>query len=150
MWRKSRQPHGTCVGADINRNWDFHHNGKVHNKQSWRDASTARYLIFLEIGSSSNPCSETFAGPKPFSEVEALVLSKFIQSIAKVNLYISFHSYSQLLMFPYVSENRGLCLVLSTDATDLYDLTNCLQGFTTDPAPNHDDMVRHLLLNFKQ
>ncbi|XP_055294901.1 zinc carboxypeptidase-like [Sitodiplosis mosellana] len=96
MWRKTRQPYGSgCVGADPNRNWDFHHN---------------------DVGSSSNPCSEIYAGPKPFSEPEALALSKFVESIGKVNLYISFHSYSQLLMFPY--------------------------GHTTDPAPNHDDMLQ--------
>ncbi|XP_055294989.1 zinc carboxypeptidase-like [Sitodiplosis mosellana] len=96
LWRKTRQPYGSgCVGADPNRNFDFHHN---------------------DVGSSSNPCSEIFAGPKPFSEPEALALSKFVESIGSINLYIAFHSYSQLLMFPY--------------------------GHTTDPAPNHDDMLQ--------
>ncbi|XP_055308561.1 uncharacterized protein LOC129572592 [Sitodiplosis mosellana] len=82
MWRKTRKPNpsSTCVGADPNRNFDFHH---------------------AEVGASTNPCAETYAGPTPFSEPEILALSKFIKSFDNIKLYISFHSYSQLLLFSY-------------------------------------------------
>lgn len=86
MWRKTRQPHTSiCIGADPNRNFDFHH---------------------AEVGASKNPCAETYAGPKPFSEPEVLALSEFVKTFDKLKLYISFHSYSQLLLFPYVSSLR--------------------------------------------
>lgn len=85
MWRKTRQPHFSsfylCWGADPNRNWDFHHNS---------------------VGSSKNPCSEIYAGPKAFSEPEIDSLANFIKTIDNLKMYISFHSYSQLILFPNV------------------------------------------------
>ncbi|XP_055914222.1 uncharacterized protein LOC129947614 [Eupeodes corollae] len=81
LWRKTRTPYGNCYGADPNRNWDFHWN---------------------EVGTSSNPCSGTYAGPEPFSEIETRSLSEYITSVKdNLMLYISYHSYSQLLLFPY-------------------------------------------------
>ncbi|XP_065358302.1 zinc carboxypeptidase-like [Calliphora vicina] len=84
MWRKTRQPveSNTCIGTDANRNFDSH----------W----------MANGGASSNPCSETFAGPKAFSEPEADALAKFVTSIKdKINIYLSFHSYGQYLLSPY-------------------------------------------------
>ncbi|XP_017472050.1 PREDICTED: zinc carboxypeptidase A 1-like [Rhagoletis zephyria] len=81
LWRKTRTPYGNCFGADPNRNWDFHWN---------------------EVGSSNNPCSDTYAGPKAFSEIETRTLAEYISTLkGKLYLYLSFHSYSQLLLFPY-------------------------------------------------
>lgn len=85
MWRKTRQPFGNkiCLGTDLNRNWDVHWN---------------------ETGSSSDPCDYDFAGSGVFSEPEAKELSDYVLRIAEsqnIRTYLSFHSYSQLLMFPY-------------------------------------------------
>lgn len=58
--------------------------------------------IFVAGGSSSFPCSETYAGNAPFSDIETKSMSEYIRSISgKFYAYISFHSYSQLLMYPY-------------------------------------------------
>ncbi|XP_051858668.1 zinc carboxypeptidase A 1-like [Drosophila albomicans] len=81
LWRKTRTPYGSCYGADPNRNWDFHWN---------------------EVGASSSACSDTYAGPEAFSEIETYSLSQYIASIKdKIQLYISLHSYSQYLLYPY-------------------------------------------------
>ncbi|KAL6261581.1 hypothetical protein P5V15_006667 [Pogonomyrmex californicus] len=82
MWRKTRQPYGIfCYGSDPNRNWDYQWN---------------------VVGASNSPCSETFAGSAPFSEIETKSMSEYIRSISKnIYAYIAFHSYSQLLMTPY-------------------------------------------------
>ncbi|XP_053692038.1 zinc carboxypeptidase-like [Sabethes cyaneus] len=82
LWRKTRTPFpGGCFGADPNRNWDFY---------------------WAEKGSSHRCTAESFAGPFPFSEVEMKTFSEYINSLrGKIQLYISFHSYSQLLLFPY-------------------------------------------------
>jgi len=83
MWRKTRQPFGVCLGTDLNRNWDSHWNA---------------------TGSSPDPCRYDFAGASVFSEPESAQLSKFIAEEKKKTFfqaYISLHSYSQLLMFPY-------------------------------------------------
>ncbi|EDW52297.1 zinc carboxypeptidase [Drosophila sechellia] len=82
MWRKTRSPQDkNCVGTDPNRNWGFH----------WR-----------EVGASSDPCSESYAGPKAFSEPEAETLSQFLKSVPEpMFMYLSLHSFSQLLLYPY-------------------------------------------------
>ncbi|KAL0122821.1 hypothetical protein PUN28_007478 [Cardiocondyla obscurior] len=82
MWRKTRDVHGFfCRGSDPNRNWSY----------KWKSG-----------GSSSFGCSETYAGKAPFSDVETKSMSEYIKTISnKFYAYISFHSYSQLLMFPY-------------------------------------------------
>ncbi|XP_058824810.1 zinc carboxypeptidase A 1 [Topomyia yanbarensis] len=82
FWRKTRTRYfGGCYGADPNRNWDFH----------WREKGT------------DNRCySDTYGGPKAFSELETKTLSEYIRSLeGKIQTYIAFHSYSQLLLFPY-------------------------------------------------
>ncbi|XP_014486643.1 PREDICTED: zinc carboxypeptidase-like [Dinoponera quadriceps] len=93
LWRKTRKPYGICIGSDPNRNWDY----------KWNTAG----------GASSNPCSETHAGSAPFSEIETKSMSEYIESIkGKFFAYLSFHSFSQLLLFPYGH---------TTDHLDNYD-----------------------------
>ncbi|XP_011160937.1 zinc carboxypeptidase [Solenopsis invicta] len=85
MWRKTREVHGLiCRGTDPNRNWSY----------KWRSEGFR--------WASSFPCSETYSGSAPFSDIETKSMSEYIRSISdKFYAYISFHSYSQLLMFPY-------------------------------------------------
>ncbi|EDM15255.1 carboxypeptidase A2 (pancreatic) (predicted), isoform CRA_b [Rattus norvegicus] len=82
MWRKTRSKRSGsgCVGVDPNRNWDANFGGP---------------------GASSSPCSDSYHGPKPNSEVEVKSIVDFIKSHGKVKAFITLHSYSQLLMFPY-------------------------------------------------
>ncbi|XP_035282861.1 carboxypeptidase A2-like [Anguilla anguilla] len=82
MWRKtrSRLPGTTCVGVDPNRNWDAGFGGP---------------------GASRNPCSDSYHGPSPHSEVEVENVVNFVQSHGNFKSFISIHAYSQLLMYPY-------------------------------------------------
>ena len=82
LWRKTRKPYGIlCYGSDPNRNWGY----------KW-----------MSGGASNQPCAETYAGSSAFSDVETKSLSQYLTSISnKFSAYIAFHSYSQLLMFPY-------------------------------------------------
>ncbi|XP_012226646.2 zinc carboxypeptidase [Linepithema humile] len=81
LWRKSRKQYDTfCFGADLNRNWDYEWSS------SYRSAK----------------CSNTYAGPTPFSEPETRALKQYFESVLdKFETYISFHGSSQLLLFPY-------------------------------------------------
>lgn len=80
MWRKSMRRSLLCMGTDINRNWNYH----------WREA-----------GSSSYACSDLYAGSSAMSEPETRNLDNFMKKIKdNVKLYISFHAYSQLLLWP--------------------------------------------------
>lgn len=53
-------------------------------------------------GASSNPCSDTFCGYSPESEIEVKNVADFIRRNKSVlKAYLTIHSYSQLLLFPY-------------------------------------------------
>lgn len=81
MWRKNRRDNGGGIfGVDLNRNWGYQWGGE---------------------GSSSNPQSETYRGPSPFSEPETQVCRDFVLNHPNVAAYMDFHSYSQLIMWPW-------------------------------------------------
>ncbi|CAL4090209.1 unnamed protein product, partial [Meganyctiphanes norvegica] len=82
LQRKNRARNGgsSCRGVDLNRNWDY----------KWG-----------VVGTSSNPCSEVYKGSNPFSEPETRSLSNAMKQIKDLELYISFHSYSQVLLYPW-------------------------------------------------
>ncbi|KAM5288048.1 LOW QUALITY PROTEIN: carboxypeptidase B2 [Ctenodactylus gundi] len=89
MWRKNRSSHGNnrCVGTDLNRNFASKH--------------------WCEEGASSFSCSETYCGPYPESEPEVRAVADFLRrNIDHIKAYISMHSYSQQILFPY-SYNRS-------------------------------------------
>lgn len=61
-------------------------------------------MIFfnLEKGASHNPCSDIYAGPRPFSEKETKALSNYIMKHEGTwGVYLSLHSYSQLILMPW-------------------------------------------------
>ncbi|KFP99805.1 Carboxypeptidase A1, partial [Leptosomus discolor] len=82
MWRKTRSKHSgsICVGVDPNRNWD---------------------AGFGAAGASSNPCSETYHGPYANSEPEVKAIVDFVKNHGNIKAFVSIHSYSQLLLYPY-------------------------------------------------
>ncbi|XP_007504383.2 carboxypeptidase A5 [Monodelphis domestica] len=82
LWRKNRASNfnSTCKGVDPNRNWETGFGG---------------------VGSSKNPCSETYHGPFPHSEPEVASVANFIQKHKHFKALISIHSYSQMLLYPY-------------------------------------------------
>ncbi|HLL64769.1 MAG TPA: M14 family metallopeptidase [Micromonosporaceae bacterium] len=87
-WRKNRQPNAgtTAIGTDLNRNWPY----------QWGCCG----------GSSGTPSSETYRGPRPFSAPESQLLSQFVLSrrvggVQQIKTNIDFHTYSQLVLWPY-------------------------------------------------
>ncbi|XP_016042796.1 carboxypeptidase B2 isoform X2 [Erinaceus europaeus] len=89
MWRKNRSFHGNshCTGTDLNRNFASKH--------------------WCEEGASSFSCSETYCGPYPESEPEVKAMAGFLRrNLNHIKAYISMHSYSQHIVFPY-SYNRS-------------------------------------------
>lgn len=93
MWRKNRQPNpGSSVGTDLNRNYAYKWGGP---------------------GSSGYPYSETYRGKEPFSAPETAALRDFVNSHVKdgkqqIKTSISFHSYSELILYPYGYTSKEL------------------------------------------
>jgi hypothetical protein len=87
-WRKNRQPNAgsTNVGTDLNRNWDY----------KWGCCG----------GSSGSTSSETYRGSAPESAKEVKVLSDFVRSRniggkQQISVAIDFHTYSELVLWPF-------------------------------------------------
>lgn len=87
LWRKTRSTSNHpiyrhfCLGADPNRNYDARHGS---------------------TGSSTHPCSQTYAGNVPFTEPETRHQSNFVYANRiGMKMFISFHSYSQMILLPY-------------------------------------------------
>lgn len=59
MWRKNRnkQTENSCVGTDLNRNWDYH----------WGESGASKYS-----------CAEIYRGIKANSELETQAVVKYI------------------------------------------------------------------------
>ncbi|KAF8983125.1 Carboxypeptidase A4 [Entomortierella lignicola] len=98
MWRKNRQPTAIpfCVGIDPNRNWGY----------MWNNG-----------GSSGNPCSEAYHGPKAFAAKEPKMVADYILEKGNVVGYIDFHSYSQLWMSPFGAD----CSKIPRDDEDIME-----------------------------
>ena len=51
---------------------------------------------------ATDPCRDNFGGKFPFSEPETIALKNYITGInLRVEYYISFHAFGQMLMFPF-------------------------------------------------
>uniref|UniRef100_A0A673HQY8 Carboxypeptidase A1 n=1 Tax=Sinocyclocheilus rhinocerous TaxID=307959 RepID=A0A673HQY8_9TELE len=98
MWRKTRKPNSgsSCVGVDPNRNWDAGFGG---------------------AGSSGNPCTQTYRGPSAHSEREVKAIVDFVKSHGKLKAFVSIHSYSQMLLYPY-----GYTSTPAKDKAELHEL----------------------------
>ncbi|KAF1479484.1 Carboxypeptidase B, partial [Pygoscelis antarcticus] len=83
MWRKTRSKNAgsRCIGTDPNRNFNA----------GW-----------CTLGASKNCCDSTYCGSAPESEKETKALADFIREhLPTIKAYLTIHSYSQLLLFPY-------------------------------------------------
>lgn len=98
LWRKTRSitvENGACIGIDANRNFGFH----------WRS-----------VGFRNDPCSDIYAGEKPFSEPETKAHADYILSKNGTwRVFLTLHSYGQLWMAPY--------------------------GYTTDRPKHYDELM---------
>ncbi|XP_069583705.1 mast cell carboxypeptidase A-like isoform X2 [Ranitomeya imitator] len=102
MWRKNRAPTpiDKCIGTDLNRNFNISWNG---------------------IDFNDEPCSEAYAGTAPESAPEIKALTAYIrENLQSLRSYISFHSFSQLLLYPY--------------------------GYTEELPPNHEKLIQFVAL----
>lgn len=81
LWRKNRRNNGGgSYGVDPNRNWATGWGGE---------------------GSSGDKWSDIYRGTAPFSEPETQTMRDFMNSLPRVDGFIDYHSYSQLVLQPW-------------------------------------------------
>ncbi|KAM3960500.1 uncharacterized protein ACR2FA_005409 [Aphomia sociella] len=115
MWRKNRSNASfvSCEasgvdddmsnGVDLNRNFDF---------------------VWMSVGASNNSCTNTYAGPAPFSEPESQAISEYVLNLkqyGQIIYYIAFHSYTQLVVVPY-SHVSGFDVLTANNYGDMYEI----------------------------
>jgi carboxypeptidase T len=85
MWRKNRaSPNARCAGVDLNRNYGY----------KWGTG-----------GSSNDPCSDIYMGPKAFSEPETVAVKNFVEGHPNLKVLLTLHSYSELVLYPWGQSN---------------------------------------------
>lgn len=101
-WRKNRQPNEGfgCIGTDPNRNHSYRWGG---------------------TGASVSPCDNTYRGAGPASTPEITAVQNFINSRVingqqQIEVAISFHTYGELILWPYGYQSGTAC---GTPATDM-------------------------------
>ncbi|MEU7282595.1 M14 family metallopeptidase [Streptomyces sp. NPDC045431] len=106
-WRKNRQPNAgsTSVGTDMNRNWNF----------KWGCCG----------GSSGSYGSETYRGSAPESAPEVKVVADFVRSrvvggTQQIKAGIDFHTYSELVLWPYGYTYNDTAPGLTQDDRDAF------------------------------
>lgn len=88
MWRKNRKVNKDgSFGVDLNRNYSY----------GWGTG-----------GSSNSPQSDVYMGKEPFSEPETLNLKTFIESKANIRVVLSFHTFSELILYPWGGKYDGV------------------------------------------
>ncbi len=106
-WRKNRQPNAgsTAIGTDTNRNWAY----------KWGCCG----------GSSGTPSSDTFRGARAESTPEVKVVADFVRSrnvggTQQIKASIDFHTYGQLIMWPFGYTYDDLAPGLNKDQHDTF------------------------------
>jgi murein tripeptide amidase MpaA len=95
MWRKNRRPPQrpgtTCMGVDLNRNfdlaWDF--------LRYYDDAGDAA------VSASEDPCDfQVYHGPSPDSEPETRNVISLLRD-RRIEFYVDVHSFSRKILYPW-------------------------------------------------
>uniref|UniRef100_A0A3Q1GXR7 Carboxypeptidase A1 n=1 Tax=Acanthochromis polyacanthus TaxID=80966 RepID=A0A3Q1GXR7_9TELE len=95
----------------------YTHNNVSLSHLSTEHVTRARTLTPVLPGASGNPCSETYHGPKAESESEVKAIVDFVKSHGNIKAFISIHSYSQMLMYPF-----GYTTTPAKDDAELHSL----------------------------
>lgn len=87
-YRKNMRIHpDKKIGVDLNRNFGHNWGGR---------------------GSSNITGSETYRGPFAFSEPESRALKQFLESRNNIKTFISYHSYGELILYPWGNTQKPI------------------------------------------
>jgi carboxypeptidase T len=171
MWRKNRRilpPNsnsGSCVGVDINRNYDF-----LWDFPTYFDSDAP-------ISDSTDPCDyQVYHGPTAFSEPESKNVKWIFDTFTNIRFFIDLHSYGEQILYNWgdddnqtidpsmnfqnpgyngargITDSSGLPgasaykeYIPSSDLSSMIDLANCLHdgiqsvrgtNYTVKPSVN--------------
>ncbi|GLZ42360.1 M14 family metallopeptidase [Actinokineospora sp. NBRC 105648] len=127
-WRKNRQPNSgsSYVGTDLNRNWDY----------KWGCCG----------GSSTSTSSETYRGPAPGSAPEVSTVQNFVKSRVvggkqQIVTAIDFHSYSELVMWPFGWTQEQVVPGMTRDEYTTFSTLGKAMAQTNGYTPEQDSAL---------
>ena len=110
-----------CIGTDANRNFEFAYGGE---------------------GQSDSPCSNTFSGSGPASEVEVATTQNFIlANKGKIKFFNDVHSYASLVLLPwgYAGDANA---DLGCNSKNIFDFGH-ISGRKTKPSSETTSILEH-------
>ncbi len=121
-WRKNRQPNqgSSYIGTDLNRNYGY----------KWGCCG----------GSSGFPSSETYRGSAPFSTPEMARVRDFVDSRViggkqQIKTSITFHTYNELVLWPYGYTYTDVPSDMSQDDHDVFAAMGRYMASTNSYTP---------------
>lgn len=121
-WRKNRQPNrnSSYVGTDLNRNYGYR----------WGCCG----------GSSGSPSSDTYRGTAAFSAPETQVIRSFVESrvvggVQQIKAAIDFHSYSELVLWPFGHTTANTTTGMSADQYNTFATLGRQMAATNNYTP---------------
>jgi hypothetical protein len=110
-WRKNRRNNGGgCYGVDLNRNFGY----------MWG---------YNNIGSSPDPCDDTYRGPSAFSEPEAQAI-RDLAILKSYGTHFNMHSHGDYYLYPwgYIDEETPDSLTYREFASNMGSLSGYAYG----------------------
>ncbi|MBD3224496.1 MAG: T9SS type A sorting domain-containing protein [Caldithrix sp.] len=122
QWRKNRREinGGQWYGVDLNRNYGY----------QWG---------YDDVGSSPYPFSDTYRGDAPFSEPETQAIRDFCIS-RQFELSLSYHSYSNLLIYPWGYEES----LVTPDSITYFDYASTMTQYNRYVYGTGDETVNYV------
>jgi murein tripeptide amidase MpaA len=107
-WRRNRNPaqsggSPSCVGVDLNRNYDFLFDFKnTFHPTAYSPANWQRLVV------SDDPCAtdQTYHGPSAFSEAETRNVRWLLDAFPRTRWFFDVHSYSELILYNWGDDNN--------------------------------------------
>ncbi len=98
LWRKNRRPHpsdGSCVGVDLNRNFDFLWDHLV------------RFATDSGVKTSADPCDKNvYRGPAAASEPETRNVVWVMDTYPRIRWYVDVHSAVPVILHSWGSDEN--------------------------------------------
>jgi murein tripeptide amidase MpaA len=107
-WRRNRNPaqsggSPSCVGVDLNRNYDFLFDFKNRfHPTAYSPANLDRLIV------SDDPCDsgQTYHGPSAFSEAETQNVRWLLDAFPRTRWFFDVHSFSELILYSWGDDNN--------------------------------------------
>ncbi len=101
LWRRNRNPaqsggNPSCIGVDLNRNFDF----------LWDFEN--RFSAAAVVNTAADPCavSQTYRGSAPASEPEVRNVAWVLDTFPRVGFFVDLHSHGEVLLYSWGDDDN--------------------------------------------